>query len=73
VLNSSADVSRFSTQEDMSVWLSTTMISALRNLISLYTYYFETLQRFLDGLLDLLCACICQGENLESLGVPSKD
>lgn len=60
VLNSSADVSRFSTQEDMSVWLSTTMISALRNLISLYTYYFETLQRFLDGLLDLLCACICQ-------------
>ncbi|KAH9938300.1 guanine nucleotide exchange factor in Golgi transport N-terminal-domain-containing protein [Fomitopsis serialis] len=46
--------------EDMSVWLSTTMIQALRNLIDLYTFYFETLERFLDGLLDLLCVCICQ-------------
>ena len=55
-------MSRFSTQEDMSVWLSTTMIQALRNLIDLYTYYFEILERSLDGLLDLLCVCICQGK-----------
>ena len=61
VLKSSQDLSRFNTQEDMSVWLSTTMIQALRNLIDLYTFYFETLERFLDGLLDLLCVCICQG------------
>lgn len=61
VLKSSQDMSRFNTQEDMSVWLSTTMIQALRNLIDLYTFYFETLERFLDGLLDLLCVCICQG------------
>jgi len=61
VLKSAQDVSRFSTQEDMSVWLSTTMIQALRDLIDLYTFYFETLERFLDGLLDLLCVCICQG------------
>jgi len=60
VLKSSQDVSRFSTQEDMSVWLSTTMIQALRDLIDLYTYYFQILERFLDGLLDLLCVCICQ-------------
>ncbi|KAF8627181.1 hypothetical protein AX15_004499 [Amanita polypyramis BW_CC] len=60
VLKSSQDLSRFSTQEDMSVWLSTTMIQALRDLIDLYTYYFEILERFLDGLLDLLCVCICQ-------------
>ncbi|KAI0082485.1 hypothetical protein K474DRAFT_1585733 [Panus rudis PR-1116 ss-1] len=60
VLKSSQDLSRFSTQEDMSVWLSTTMIQALRNMIDLYTFYFETLERFLDGLLDLLCVCICQ-------------
>ncbi|PFH46320.1 hypothetical protein AMATHDRAFT_7967 [Amanita thiersii Skay4041] len=60
VLKSSQDLSRFSTQEDMSVWLSTTMIQALRNLIDLYTYYFDILERFLDGLLDLLCVCICQ-------------
>ena len=62
VLKSSQDVSRFSTQEDMSVWLSTTMIQALRDLIDLYTYYFQILERFLDGLLDLLCICICQGQ-----------
>lgn len=60
VLRSRSDVSRFSTQEDMSVWLSTTMIQALRHLIDLWTHYFETLERLLPGLLDLLCACICQ-------------
>ncbi|KAI5122163.1 hypothetical protein M0805_007062 [Coniferiporia weirii] len=60
VLKNSSDLSRWSTQEDMSVWLSTTMIQALRDLIDLYTFYFETLERFLDGLLDLLCVCICQ-------------
>jgi brefeldin A-inhibited guanine nucleotide-exchange protein len=37
------------------------MIQALRNLIDLYTFYFDILERFLDGLLDLLCVCICQG------------
>ncbi|KAF8076350.1 hypothetical protein FPV67DRAFT_1407470 [Lyophyllum atratum] len=63
VLKSSHDLSRFSTQEDMSVWLSTTMIQALRDLIDLYTFYFDILERFLDGLLDLLCVCICQGLN----------
>jgi len=40
--------------------LSTTMIQALRDLIDLYTFYFDILERFLDGLLDLLCVCICQ-------------
>jgi brefeldin A-inhibited guanine nucleotide-exchange protein len=62
VLKSSQDLSRFTTQEDMSVWLSTTMIQALRDLIDLYTFYFDILERFLDGLLDLLCVCICQGK-----------
>ncbi|KAG9317513.1 hypothetical protein JVU11DRAFT_1718 [Chiua virens] len=60
VLKSSQDVSRFSTQEDMSVWLSTTMIQALRDLVDLYTFHYEILERFLDGLMDLLCVCICQ-------------
>ncbi|KAG6332941.1 hypothetical protein ID866_6147 [Astraeus odoratus] len=60
VLKSSQDLSRFSTQEDMSVWLSTTMIQALRDLIDLYSFYYDMLERFLDGLLDLLCVCICQ-------------
>ncbi|SPO29626.1 probable SEC7 - component of non-clathrin vesicle coat [Ustilago trichophora] len=60
VLRSRSDVTRFSSHEDMSVWLSTTLIQALRNLVDLWTYYFEILERLLPGLLDLLCACICQ-------------
>lgn len=40
------------------------MIQALRNVIDLWTFYFETLERFLDGLLDLLCVCICQGSSV---------
>lgn len=60
VLRCRSHVSRFNTQEDMSVWLSTTMIQALRNLITLWTYYFETLEELLPRLLNLLCACICQ-------------
>jgi brefeldin A-inhibited guanine nucleotide-exchange protein len=46
----------------MSVWLSTTLISALREMIELYTFYFSVMQAYLDGLLDILVACICQGE-----------
>ncbi|KZT24537.1 hypothetical protein NEOLEDRAFT_1094323 [Neolentinus lepideus HHB14362 ss-1] len=60
VLKSSQDLSRWNSQEDMSVWLQTTMIQALRDLIDLYTYHFAILERTLDGLLDLLCVCICQ-------------
>ncbi|SPO48579.1 probable SEC7 - component of non-clathrin vesicle coat [Moesziomyces antarcticus] len=60
VLRSRHDVTRFSSHEDMSVWLSTTLIQALRNLVDLWTFYFEILERLLPGLLDLLCACICQ-------------
>lgn len=62
VLRSRSDVSRFSTHEDMSVWLSTTMIQALRDLVDLFAHYFDVLVRMLDQLLDLLVECICQGE-----------
>lgn len=57
---SNSNLVKFKSAEDMSVWLSTTLISALRDLIDLYTYYFETLQVYLDGVLDILIACICQ-------------
>ncbi|WFC97503.1 guanine nucleotide exchange protein for ADP-robosylation factor [Malassezia yamatoensis] len=60
VLRNRSDLTRFSSQEDMSVWLSTTMIQALRNLVELWTFYFDTLKKRLAGLLELLCACICQ-------------
>lgn len=71
----SASVSRFKSHEDMSVWLSTTLISALRNMIDLWTVYFEVMQEYLDGLLDILVACICQGKPLFPLllGTRQKD
>ena len=46
--------------EELSVWLSTTLIQALRNMISLFTHFFESLEYMLDRFLDLLALCICQ-------------
>jgi brefeldin A-inhibited guanine nucleotide-exchange protein len=47
-------------QEELSVWLSTTLIQALRNMISLFTHFFDSLEYMLDRFLDLLALCICQ-------------
>ncbi|UJO14136.1 hypothetical protein CLAFUW4_03696 [Fulvia fulva] len=47
-------------QEELSVWLSTTLIQALRNMISLFTHFFESLEYMLDRFLNLLALCICQ-------------
>jgi brefeldin A-inhibited guanine nucleotide-exchange protein len=46
--------------EDLSIWLSTTMVEALRNLVQLYTTFFQRLEHMLGGFLDLLSSCICQ-------------
>ncbi|CAE6512865.1 unnamed protein product [Rhizoctonia solani] len=59
VLKNSQEMSRLATAEDMNIWVSTTMIQALRELVDLYTHFFELLARSLGGLLDLLSACIC--------------
>ena len=63
ILRAKSDV-RFRSAEEMSVWLSTTLISALREMVDLYTTYFTVMQRYLDGLLDILVACICQGMSI---------
>ncbi|ANZ74632.1 BA75_00765T0 [Komagataella pastoris] len=60
VLSEHWQVSQFDTQDDISVWLSTTLIQALRNMVALFTHYFDTLNRMLDGYLELLISCICQ-------------
>lgn len=69
VLKSRSEMARFNTQDDMSVWLSTTMIQALRNMIALLSHYFEILSRMLDGFLDLLVTCIVQeNETVSRIG-----
>ncbi|ORY77664.1 hypothetical protein BCR37DRAFT_382549 [Protomyces lactucae-debilis] len=46
--------------EDLSIWLSSTMVEALRNLVQLYTTFSAQLEHMLGGFLDLLSSCICQ-------------
>ncbi len=60
VLKSKSEMSKVHNYEELSVWLSTTMIQALRNMITLFTHYFESLEYMLDRFLDLLTLCICQ-------------
>lgn len=60
VLKSKSEMTKVLNHEELSVWLSTTMIQALRNMISLFTHYFASLEYMLDRFLDLLTLCICQ-------------
>ncbi|GMM55626.1 Arf family guanine nucleotide exchange factor [Maudiozyma humilis] len=60
VLSKHWEVNQFNSHDDLSVWLSTTLIQALRNLIALFTHYFDSLKGMLSGFLDLLVSCICQ-------------
>lgn len=60
VLKSKSEMTKMVSHEELSVWLSTTMIQALRNMMSLFTHYFESLEYMLDRFLDLLALCICQ-------------
>ncbi|CAO3648932.1 unnamed protein product [Cunninghamella blakesleeana] len=46
--------------EDLSVWLSTTMIEALRNVVDLYTFYFDNMKEIMQHVLALLGVCITQ-------------
>ncbi|KAI1637821.1 guanine nucleotide exchange factor for ADP ribosylation factor [Biscogniauxia mediterranea] len=60
VLRSRPEMSNALNHEELSVWLSTTMIQALRNMIVLFTHYFDALEYMLDRFLELLGLCICQ-------------
>lgn len=46
--------------DQLSVWLSTTLIQALKSMMTLFTHYFDALNSFLDGYLELIISCICQ-------------
>lgn len=60
VLSKHWEVNQFNSHDDLSVWLSTTLIQALKNMIALFTHYFDSLHELLDGFLGLLISCICQ-------------
>jgi len=60
VLRSGPEMTNAMNHEELSVWLSTTMIQALRNMITLFTHYFDALEYMLDRFLELLALCILQ-------------
>jgi brefeldin A-inhibited guanine nucleotide-exchange protein len=60
VLKSKSEMSKVLNHEELSVWLSTTMIEALRHMIKLFTHFFSSLEYMLDRFLELLALCICQ-------------
>ena len=63
------DRTSLTSKEDMSVWLSTTLIQALRKLIGLFTFYFDEISFLLQDILELLVICITQeSETLSKLG-----
>lgn len=63
------DRTSIASKEDMSVWLSTTLIQALRQLIDLFTFYFDEIDFLLEEILDILVICITQeSETLSKLG-----
>lgn len=53
---------RFLNRDDLAVWLSTTLIKALRQTVELYTFYYDRLADLLVGVLNLLALCIMNGE-----------
>ncbi|KAK4508835.1 uncharacterized protein ATC70_013458 [Mucor velutinosus] len=62
------------TPEDLSVWLSTTMIEALRNVVDLYTYYFDNMKDMMRHVLGLFSMCITQdNDTLAHIGCECLD
>ena len=54
--------SKFSSKDEMNVWLSTTLIQALRQFVDLFGIHMETLSFCFDGVLDLLKDCMTYGK-----------
>lgn len=60
ILNNHWELNLDDTNDKLSVWLSTTLIQALKSMITLLTHYFGPLSKMLDGYLNLIISCICQ-------------
>ncbi|KAK5664637.1 guanine nucleotide exchange protein for ADP-robosylation factor [Batrachochytrium dendrobatidis] len=64
-----SDQSKFSNREDMSVWLSTTLILALRKFVKLFSNHYLALFFMFNEIVDLLLICMTQeSETLSKIG-----
>ncbi|KAG0677187.1 guanine nucleotide exchange protein for ADP-robosylation factor [Pichia californica] len=60
----------FNQNESLWVWLSSTLIQALRKMILLFTTFFNELNGSMDGYLSLLISCICQDNDaISKIGI----
>lgn len=68
--DSSAQQSKFgANKEEQSVWLSTTLIQALRQFVDLFSHFLSELSFCVDGLFELLAVCMTQeNETLARIG-----
>lgn len=56
--------------ESLWVWLSSTLIQALRKMIKLFTTFFDKLESMIDMFLSLLVSCICQeNDAISKIGI----
>ncbi|CAO3687700.1 unnamed protein product [Rhizopus stolonifer] len=73
-LKNEANGRRHMSAEDYSVWLSTTLIEALRSVVSLYTFYFENMREMMVHVLHLFSVCITQdNDTLAHIGCECLD
>lgn len=69
---SRSESSKFANREDMNIWLSTTLVKALREFVGLFHFFYQSLSFVMEGLLDLLALCITQeNEALARIGASS--
>jgi len=60
---------KFANSEEMNIWLSTTLIKALRSFIDLFSFYYDKFEFLIDELLELLGVFITQeNEILSKIG-----
>ncbi|KAI9357006.1 hypothetical protein DFJ73DRAFT_953328 [Zopfochytrium polystomum] len=60
---------KFANKEEQSVWLSTTLIQALRQFVDLFGHYLPELFFCVDGLLEVLAVCMThENETLARIG-----
>lgn len=61
--------SKFANKEELAVWLSTTLIQALRQFVDLFTNYYQTILFILPDILSLLKTCLLhENESLSRVG-----
>ncbi|KAI3405059.2 SEC7 [Candida oxycetoniae] len=60
ILSNHWELSLDGLNDKLSVWLSTTLIQALKSMISMFTHYFDALNHLLVEYLKLITSCICQ-------------